>query len=153
MSSEQSGAEHAQNCGDDSGLQEKPPLSILYNTVSAVETFRFLGSTISEDLKWVCSLHIHYCLVWIGHQTGQKQTTMDNQDCRKNHWCGPALHSGLTYRSRVRKRTGNITADPPHPGHQPFQLFASDRRHRALYAKITRHLNSFFPQAVTLMNT
>ncbi|KAI3361732.1 hypothetical protein L3Q82_002085 [Scortum barcoo] len=28
------------------------PLSILNNTVSAVETFRFLGSTISQDLKW-----------------------------------------------------------------------------------------------------
>ncbi|KAI3370613.1 hypothetical protein L3Q82_007188 [Scortum barcoo] len=37
--SEQPGAEHAKNCGDDS-------------TVSAVETFRFLGSTISQDLKW-----------------------------------------------------------------------------------------------------
>ena len=29
-----------------------PPLTILNNTVSAVETFRFLGSTISHDLKW-----------------------------------------------------------------------------------------------------
>ncbi len=23
----------------------------------------------------VCSLHIHHCLVWIGHQTGREQTT------------------------------------------------------------------------------
>ncbi|KAI3365834.1 hypothetical protein L3Q82_000719 [Scortum barcoo] len=29
-----------------------PPLSILNNMVSAVETFRFLGSIISQDLKW-----------------------------------------------------------------------------------------------------
>ena len=30
----------------------KPPITILNNPVSAVETFRFLGSTISQDLKW-----------------------------------------------------------------------------------------------------
>ena len=29
-----------------------PPLTILNSTVSAVESFRFLGSTISQNLKW-----------------------------------------------------------------------------------------------------
>ncbi len=29
-----------------------PPLTIMDNTVTAVESFRFLGSTISQDLKW-----------------------------------------------------------------------------------------------------
>ncbi|KAI3353828.1 hypothetical protein L3Q82_005043 [Scortum barcoo] len=47
---------NTQNCGDDSRLQKESlntdPLSILNNRVSAVETFRFLGSTISQDLKW-----------------------------------------------------------------------------------------------------
>ncbi len=42
-------------CGDDSGLQEEPPahppLTIIDSTVTAVESFRFLGTTISEDLK------------------------------------------------------------------------------------------------------
>ena len=41
---------------------------------------------------WVCSLHIHHCLVWIGHQTGQEQTTTDSQVCRKDHRCQPAHH-------------------------------------------------------------
>ncbi len=56
MHSKQPGAQHAQNCGDDRGLQEKPPssppLTIMNNTVNAVESFRFLGTTISQDLKW-----------------------------------------------------------------------------------------------------
>ncbi len=56
MQSKQPGAQHAQNCGDDRGLQEKPPSSpphtIMNNTVNAVESFRFLGTTISQDLKW-----------------------------------------------------------------------------------------------------
>ncbi len=29
-----------------------PPLTIMNNTVNAVESFRFLGTTISQDLKW-----------------------------------------------------------------------------------------------------
>ncbi len=47
---------NTQNCGDDSGLQEEPPcsppLTIMESTVAAVESFRFLGTTISQDLKW-----------------------------------------------------------------------------------------------------
>ncbi len=42
--------------GDDRGLQEKPPalppLTIMNSTVTAVETFRFMGTTIYQDLKW-----------------------------------------------------------------------------------------------------
>ncbi len=39
------------------GLQEKPPpalppLTIMNSTVTAVESFRFLGTSISQDLKW-----------------------------------------------------------------------------------------------------
>ncbi|KAI3352127.1 hypothetical protein L3Q82_020938 [Scortum barcoo] len=45
---------------------------------------------------------------------------------------------------RVRKRTGNISEDPSHPGHNLFHLLPSGRRYRALY--------SFFPQAVTAVN-
>ncbi len=56
MQSKQPGAQHAQNCGDDRVLQEKPPssppLTIMNNTVTAVESFRFLGTTISQDLRW-----------------------------------------------------------------------------------------------------
>ncbi len=56
MQSKQPGAQHAKNGGDDHGLQEKPPalppLSIIDGTVTAVETFKFLGSIISQDLNW-----------------------------------------------------------------------------------------------------
>ncbi len=33
-----------------------PPLTIMNSTVTAVESFRFLGTTISQDLKW--DIHI-----------------------------------------------------------------------------------------------
>lgn len=43
----------------------------------------------------VGSLHIDHFLVWISHQTGQEQTTMDNQVCRKSNRGRPTFHSGL----------------------------------------------------------
>ncbi|KAL0148144.1 hypothetical protein M9458_056546 [Cirrhinus mrigala] len=43
-------------CGDDHRLQEEPPalppLTIMDSTVATVESFRFLGTNISQDLKW-----------------------------------------------------------------------------------------------------
>ncbi len=34
-----------------------PPLTIMNSTVKTVESFRFLGTTISQDLKWENRLH------------------------------------------------------------------------------------------------
>ncbi len=57
------------------------------------------------------------------------------------------------YLSRASKRAGKITLDPSHPAHSLFELLPSGRRYRALSTRTTRHRNSFFPQAVHLMNT
>ncbi len=56
------------------------------------------------------------------------------------------------YLSRVSKRAGKITLDPSHPAHSLFELLPSVRRYRALSTRTTRHRNSFFPQAIHLMN-
>ncbi|KAM9828287.1 uncharacterized protein ACBT44_021775 isoform 2-T2 [Syngnathus typhle] len=54
---------------------------------------------LSEDLLHchypVCPLHLHHCLVWIGLQTRQAQTAMDNQDCRKDNWNQPPIYLRL----------------------------------------------------------
>ncbi len=57
------------------------------------------------------------------------------------------------YLSRVSKRAGKITLDPSHPAHSLFERLPSGRRYRALSTRTTRHRNSFFPQAIHLMNT
>ncbi|XP_049604513.1 uncharacterized protein [Syngnathus scovelli] len=57
------------------------------------------------------------------------------------------------YLSRTRKRASNISTDPSHPGCSLFELLPSGRRYRALYTKTSRHRDSFFPQAVALMNS
>ncbi len=57
------------------------------------------------------------------------------------------------YLSRVSKRAGKITLDPSHPAHSLFKMLPSGRRYRVLSTRTTRHRNSFFPQAIHLMNT
>ncbi len=57
------------------------------------------------------------------------------------------------YLSRMSKRAGKITLDPSHPAHSLFELLPSGRRYRALSTRTARHRNSFFPQAIHLMNT
>ena len=134
-----------------------PPSPYSTAIVSAVQFFRFLGSTYSQEyLKWtsnidtlikkaraedilpallcnhlVCALHFHHCLVWFGHQTEQEQTTPDCQDCRDLEPTCPSVQDLST--SRV-KSTGRkhplqtqLTLDTT-----PCQLLPSGRRYRAL---------------------
>ncbi len=57
------------------------------------------------------------------------------------------------YLSRVRKRAQKITLDPSHPSHPLFELLPSGRRYRAPITRTARHKNSFFHQAIHLMNS
>ncbi|XP_058046601.1 uncharacterized protein LOC131202067 [Ahaetulla prasina] len=56
------------------------------------------------------------------------------------------------YTARIKKRAVKIFTDPSHPGHKLFQPLPSKRRYRALHTRKTRHKNSFFPKAITLLN-
>ena len=168
-----------------------PPITILNNTVSAVETFRFLGSIISQDLKWnhnvdsivkkaqqrmyflrqlrkfnlpqelllqfytaiVQSVLCTSIIVWFGSATKQDKNRLTRTIRTAERIIGVKLPTIQDlHSSRVRKRAVNISADPSHPAHQLFELLPSGRRYRTLYTKTARHKNSFFPQAVTLMN-
>ncbi len=145
------------------------PLTIMNSTVTAVESFRLLGTTIS------ITNHIE-----VQPTTGTADTVL-----LCHHWISPlsitvwftsATKSDLKrlrrvvrtaeriidttlptlqelYLSRVSKRAGKITLDPSHPAHSLFELLPSGRRYRALSTRTTRHRNSFFPQAIHLMNT
>ncbi len=166
-----------------------PPLIIMN---SAVESFRFLGTTISQDLKW--DNHIEsivkkaqqrlyflrqlrnfnlpqelliqfysaisesiLCMsitVWFS-----SATKSDLRRLRRVVWTAERI-IGTTlptlqelYISRVSKRAGKITLDPSHSAHSLFELLPSGRRYKALSTRTTRHRNSFFPQAIHLMNT
>jgi len=160
--------------------------------VSSVDSFRFLGSTISRDLKW--STHIDCVLkkaqqrlyflrqlrkfnlskellitfylaivqsvictsitVWFGSVTTRDRDRLQRTIRTAERIIGAELPSIQDlYWSRFRKRVVKISADPSHPGNKLFELLPSGRRYKALYAKTSRHKGSFYPQAVTLLNT
>ena len=56
------------------------------------------------------------------------------------------------YASRTLRRAGKIVADPSHPGHKLFETLPSGRRLRSIRTKTSRHKNSFFPSATSLIN-
>ncbi len=168
-----------------------PPLTIMDSTVAAVESFRFLGTTISQDLKWdnyIVSIvkkaqqRLYFLRQLRKFNLPQEllkqfySAIIESVLCTSiTVWFSSATKSDLRrlrrvvrtaerifgttlpplqelYLSRVSKRAGKITLDPSHPAHSLFELLLSGRRYRALSTRTTRHRNSFFPQAVHLMN-
>ncbi|KAM9833783.1 uncharacterized protein ACBT44_008218 isoform 1-T1 [Syngnathus typhle] len=75
--------------------EEGPAEALLPETAQEVQP----AARASEDLRHchhpVCPLHLHHCLVWIGLQTRQAQTTTDNQNCRKDQWNQPRIYPRL----------------------------------------------------------
>ncbi len=166
-----------------------PPLTIMNSTVTAVESFRFLGTTISQDLKWdnhsivkkaqqrlyflrqlrkfnlpqellkqfysaiIESILCTSTTVWFSSATKAELRRLRRVVRTAERIIGTTLPTlQELYLSRVSKRAGKITLDPSHPAHSLFELLPSGRRYRALSTRTTRHRNSFFPQAIHLMN-
>ncbi|KAK3542855.1 hypothetical protein QTP70_005441 [Hemibagrus guttatus] len=169
-----------------------PPLTIMNSTVPTVESFRFLGTTISQDLKWDThidatikkaqqrlyflrqlrkfnlpqELLIHFysaviesvlctsITVWFGSATKSDMRRLQRTVRTAERIIGAPLPTlQELYTSRVRKRALKITLDPSHPGHILFDLLPSGRRYRAANTRTARHKNSFFPQAIYLLNS
>ncbi len=169
-----------------------PPLTIMNSTVTAVESFRFLGTTISLDLKWdnhiesivkkaqqrlyflrqlrkfnlpqellkqfysaiIESVLCTSIAVWFS-----SATKSDLRRLRRVVWTAERIN-GTTlptlqelYLSRVSKRAGKITLDPSHPAHSLFELFRLVDATELWAPERPDTGNSFFPQAIHLMNT
>ncbi len=96
--------------------------------------------------------HNNNCLVQLSYQIWPQETTKGSQDCWVNHWYNPP-HSPRTVFIQSEQKGWQNHSDPSHPAHSLFELLPSGQRYRALSTRTTRHRNSFFPQAIHLMNT
>ncbi len=169
-----------------------PPLTIMNSTVTAVESFRFMGTTIFQDLKWdnhidsivkkaqqrlyflrqqrkfnlpqellkqfysaiIESVLYTLITVWFSSTTKSDLRRLQRVVRTAERIIGTNLPTlQKLYLSRVSKMVGEITLDPSHPAQSFFELLPSGGRYRALSTRTTRHRNSFFPQAIHLMNT
>ncbi len=101
---------------------------------------------------WISPLHINNCLVQLSYHIWPQKTTEGSPDCWANHWYIPP-HSPRTVLIQREQKDWQNHSGPSHPAHSLFELLPSGRLYRALSTRTTRHRNSFFPQAVHLMNT
>ena len=62
----------------------------------------------------------------------------------------PPIHN--KFHDRCLNKAKSIVKEDTHPNHGLFTLLPSDKRYRSLRSRTSRHKNSFFPEAVTLLN-
>ncbi len=101
---------------------------------------------------WNCPLHVNNWPVQLSYQIWLQKTMEDSPDCWVNHWYNPP-HSPRTVLIQSEQKGRQNHSGPLHRAHSLFELLPSGRRYRALSTRMARHRNSFFPQAIHLMNT
>ncbi|TWW76326.1 hypothetical protein D4764_13G0009880, partial [Takifugu flavidus] len=141
-----------------------PPIHINGAAVEHVSSFKFLGIHLSQDLTWTTNCS---SLVKKAHQRLFFLRTL------KKHHLSSDILEGLQkvvktaqriagaplpaiediYRRCCHRRAKKVSKDSCHPAHGLFTLTPSGRRYRSLRTKTTRFRNSFFPTAVSLLNS
>ena len=112
-----------------------------------------------SDPQKVIQLHhqehsygLHHCLVWqlLGLQL---PGTTEGSAYGPVHHCGKAsCHPGPLYQA-VRGRPLKIIKDSSHPSHRLFSLLPHGKQYRSAKSGSKRLLNSFYPQAIRLLNS
>ncbi|CAL9697709.1 unnamed protein product [Knipowitschia caucasica] len=154
-----------------------PPPSVMDSPITSVESYCFLGTTITQDLKWeptisslikkaqqrmlvqfytaiIESILTSSITVWFAGATVRDKQRLQRIVRSAEEVIGRSLPSLQDlYVARARGRAGRITADPSHPAYGLFQPLPSGRRLRPIRTRTSRHKNSFFPSAFGLLNT
>ena len=91
--------------------------------------------------------------VWYGNCTAQDRKALQRVIKTAQLISGAAFPTLQdTYRTRVLRRAHNIIKDRSHPQHSLFTLLPSGKRYRSVKSRTTRLTNSFYPQAIRLVN-
>ncbi|KAI5109546.1 gastrula zinc finger protein XlCGF28.1-like, partial [Silurus meridionalis] len=174
------------------------PLNICGTPVERVDSFRYLGVHITQDLSWSYNLtwslntssitkkaqqHLYFlrrlrkthlppfiltmfyrgtiesilssCIsAWFGNCTISDRKTLQRIVRTAEKIIGVSLPSIMDiYTTRFIRKAHSIVDDHTHPSHTLFTLLPSGKRFRSIRAATTRLCNSFFPQAIRLLNT
>ncbi|XP_078787170.1 uncharacterized protein LOC144983764 [Oryzias latipes] len=168
-----------------------PPVILCDSPVTSVESFCFLGTIISQDLKWeqnissitkkvqqrmyflrqlkkfhlpekmlvdfytaiIESTLTSSITVWFAAATARDKAKLQRviHSAEKVIGCHlPSLQE--LHISRTWRRAARIVANPSHPGHNLFRPLPSGKRLRSIRTRTSRHKNSFFPTAASLLN-
>uniref|UniRef100_A0A3B3D318 Reverse transcriptase domain-containing protein n=1 Tax=Oryzias melastigma TaxID=30732 RepID=A0A3B3D318_ORYME len=96
-----------------------------------------------------------YCItVWFGSCTvADKERLQRVVDTAQKIIGCPLPTLSDIYSARCLSRAQNIIKDSSHPGSDLFALMPSGRRYRGIKTKTNRLKNSFFPKAVSMLNS
>ena len=96
-----------------------------------------------------------YCItIWYGSCTAADRAKLHRVVKAAQKIIGCPLPSLMDiYTSRCLNRAITITKDSSHPGFELFELLPSGRRYRCIRTKTNRFKNSFFPKAITSLNS
>ncbi|XP_054631629.1 uncharacterized protein LOC129181035 [Dunckerocampus dactyliophorus] len=117
---------------------------------------KFGMSTIILSCSYRCTMEsvlTASITVWYGNCTTRDRKALQRVIKTSQNIVGAALPSLQDiYKTRVLRRTHNLIKDSTHPQHSLFTLLPSGRRYRSLKSRTTRLANSFYPQAIRLLN-
>ncbi len=173
--------------------REYTPITIDKTPVERVNSFKFLGVHITEDLTWsahtdavlkkshqrlfflrrlrkfgmspsilrsfyTCTVEsiLTGCITaWFGNSTaGNRKALQRVVRTVTRHIVGGELPSLQDiYTRRCIRKARRIINDSSHPSHRLFSLLPSGRRPRSIRSRTSRLRDSFFPQAIRLMNS
>ncbi len=111
------------------------------------------ADTVLLCCHWICPLLINNCLVQLSYQIWSQKSPEDSPDCWANHWYNPPHSPRTVLIQSEQKGLAKSLWPLTHPAHSLFELLPSGRLYRALSTRTIRHKNSFFSQAIHLMNT
>ncbi|KAK1796158.1 hypothetical protein P4O66_009241 [Electrophorus voltai] len=95
------------------------------------------------------------CIItWFGNCTAFDRKTLQRIVRTAEKIIGVSLPSITNiYITRCIRKATNIMKDPTHPSHELFTLLPSGRRYRSIQSRTSRLCNSFFPEAIRLLNS
>uniref|UniRef100_A0A669DN75 Reverse transcriptase domain-containing protein n=1 Tax=Oreochromis niloticus TaxID=8128 RepID=A0A669DN75_ORENI len=91
---------------------------------------------------------------WYGNSTAHNRKAL-----QRVVWCAERIIGGELpslqdiYRKRCLRKAGRIIKDSSHPSHKLFRLLPSGRRFCSIRSRTSRLRDSFFHQAIRLLNT
>ncbi|TWW53004.1 putative RNA-directed DNA polymerase from transposon X-element [Takifugu flavidus] len=147
-----------------------PPLALMDSPITIADSFRFLGTTITRDLKWEPTIS---SLIKKAQQRmfflrklrklklpprmlAQFYTAIIESILTSSImvlcWCHRQGQTKAAAR-HARCREGDGLQASIHPGPVYLQDLEACRRLRSIRTKTSRYMNSFFPSAIRLLNT
>ncbi|KAK0155344.1 hypothetical protein N1851_002301 [Merluccius polli] len=148
----------------DSGKSKGGGLCIYVNNAWCTDS-SIIESHCSENAEYLMILVNFYrstiesiltnCVtVWYGNCSASDQKALQRVVKIAQRITGSPLPSiEVVQRKRCLRKARSIAKDNSHPNHRLFTLLPSGKRYRSLGTRTSRFRGSFFPQAVTLLNS